>query len=139
MKRMEHIGIAVSSLQDAIPLYERLLGTPCYKTERVESEGVVTAFFRQGEVKVELLEAVGAASPVTRFLEKRGAGIHHVAFLVDDIVAEMARLKKEGFALLSEQPRAGADGKWVCFVHPKSTGGVLVELCQERDQTERPV
>jgi methylmalonyl-CoA/ethylmalonyl-CoA epimerase len=131
MEKMEHVGIAVRSLQQAVPLYERLLGVPCYKTERIDSEGVETAFFRQGEVKVELLEATGADSPLSSFLEKRGPGLHHIAFLVGDIEAEMARLKQAGFELLSDRPRKGADDKLVCFVHPKSAGGVLVEICQE--------
>jgi methylmalonyl-CoA/ethylmalonyl-CoA epimerase len=128
---MEHVGIAVRSLREAVPLYERLLAVPCYKTERVESEGVETAFLQQGEVKVELLEAAGADSPLARFLENRGPGLHHIAFLVEDIEAEMARLKEAGFELLSDAPRKGADDKLVCFVHPKSAGGVLVEICQQ--------
>jgi methylmalonyl-CoA/ethylmalonyl-CoA epimerase len=131
MKKIEHLGIAVKKLNESIPLYERLLGVPCYKTETVESEGVTTAFFKTGENKIELLEATHNNSPVFKFLEKKGEGIHHVAFDVDDIKAEMKRLREAGFQLLNDEPRKGADNKLVCFIHPKSTGGVLVELCQE--------
>lgn len=133
MQKIEHIGIAVKSLQTAVPLYEKLLNTPCYKTERVDSEKVNTAFFRQGESKVELLESTDPDGVIARFIEKKGEGLHHIAFEVADIGAEMERLRKEGFQLLSDQPRPGADNKWVCFLHPKTTGGVLVELCQERE------
>ncbi len=131
MKKIEHIGIAVKDLEASNALFEKLLGAPAYKTETVASEGVRTAFFGAGPNKVELLEALNDASPVAKFLEKRGEGVHHIAFLVDDIVAELARLKKEGFVLLNEVPKKGADNKWVAFVHPKSANGVLVELCQE--------
>jgi methylmalonyl-CoA/ethylmalonyl-CoA epimerase len=132
MNKIEHIGIAVRSLEQANLVYEKLLGTPSYKTETVESEGVNTSFFLTGPNKIELLEATKAESPIARFIEKRGEGIHHIAFLVDDIRAEMQRLKAEGFTLLNEEPKPGADNKIVCFVHPKDTTGVLIELCQER-------
>lgn len=130
MQKVEHIGIAVRDLAAANALYERLLGVAPYKEEVVEAQGVRTAFFRVGPAKVELLEPTGADSPIARFLERRGPGVHHVAFEVADIGAEMARLRQAGFQLLSEEPQPGADGKLVCFVHPKSAGGVLVELCQ---------
>ncbi len=130
MQKVEHIGIAVADLAEANALYERLLGVPPYKEETVETEGVRTSFFRTGPTKIELLEATRPDSPIARFLEKRGPGIHHVAFEVRDIRAEMERLRAEGFQLLNDEPRRGADNKLVCFVHPKSAGGVLVELCQ---------
>ncbi len=130
--KIEHIGIAVKDLEKSNALFEALLGAPPYKTETVPSEGVTTSFFRTGESKVELLEATSPDSPIARFLQKRGEGIHHVAFEVEDIRREMARLKALGFQLLSEEPRKGADDKWVCFIHPKSANGVLVELCQSR-------
>jgi methylmalonyl-CoA/ethylmalonyl-CoA epimerase len=131
MRNIEHIGIAVRDLQQAGNLYEKLLGTPCYKTEEVLSEGVKTAFFQVGENKIELLAAINGESPIARFLEKRGEGIHHIAFKVADILSEMERLKGEGFVLLNEIPKRGADQKLVCFVHPKGTNGVLIELCQD--------
>ncbi len=131
MKKIEHLGIAVKNLEQSISLFEKLLGTPCYKTETVESEGVTTAFFMTGENKIELLEATHAGSPIAKFIDKKGEGIHHVAFDIDDIRAEMKRLKDAGFQLLNEEPKKGADNKLVCFIHPKSAGGVLVELCQE--------
>lgn len=131
MLKIEHIGIAVKDFLKAIPLYEKLLGAPCYKTETVTSENVNTAFFRQGESKVELLESTDPDGVIARFIEKKGEGIHHIAFEVADIHAEMTRLRQEGFTLLNETPKNGADNKLVCFVHPKDTGGVLVELCQE--------
>lgn len=131
MKKIEHIGIAVKSLKQANELFGRLFGKEHYKVESVESEGVSTSFFRMGDTKIELLEASRADSPIARFIEKRGEGIHHLAFEVEDIRAEMQRLQQEGFLLLNEQPKAGADEKLVCFLHPKSTNGVLVELCQE--------
>jgi len=131
MKNIEHIGIAVRDLEQASSLYERLLGSPCYKTEEVRSEGVNAAFFQVGENKIELLAATHHWSPIARFLEKRGEGIHHIAFKVADILSEMERLKSEGFVLLNEVPKQGADQKLVCFVHPKGTNGVLVELCQD--------
>lgn len=131
MIKVEHIGIAVNDLAGAIPVYEKLLNTPCYKTEKVESEGVNTAFFQQGESKIELLESDTAGSSIARFIERRGAGLHHIAFEVADIVSEMERLHREGFVLLNDQPKKGADNKLICFVHPKSAEGVLIELCQE--------
>lgn len=132
MLKIEHIGIAVRDFAKAVPLYEKLLGTPCYKTETVVSEQVNTAFFRQGESKVELLESTTADGVIARFIDKKGEGIHHIAFEVADIHAEMARLRSEGFTLLQETPKQGADNKLICFLHPKDTNGVLVELCQER-------
>jgi len=131
MNKIEHIGIAVSNLEAAGSLYEKLLNTAVYKIEEVPSEGVKTAFLQSGPNKVELLEAIGDDSPIAKFIAKKGEGIHHIAFEVDDIRAEMARLKSQGFVLLSDEPKLGADNKLVCFVHPKSVGGVLIELCQE--------
>jgi methylmalonyl-CoA/ethylmalonyl-CoA epimerase len=131
MKKVEHIGIAVKSLSQANKLYASLFGQEHYKVEAVESEGVSTSFFQLGDTKIELLEASRADSPIAKFIEKRGEGIHHIAFEVEDIGAEMQRLQQEGFTLLNEQPKPGADNKLVCFLHPKGTGGVLVELCQE--------
>lgn len=133
MQKIEHLGIAVKNMKAAVDLYEQLLNTPCYKTEDVESEGVRTAFFQVGDNKIELLEATRPDSPIAKFLEKKGEGIHHVAFAVEDIEAEMRRLQALGFELLHEKPKPGADNKLVCFLHPKSTNGVLVELCQERN------
>ena len=135
MIKVEHIGIAVNNLAASIELYEKLLGSPCYKTESVVSEQVNTAFFRQGETKIELLESADPGGVIARYLEKRGEGIHHIAFEVADIEAEMARLSAEGFTLLSGSPRPGADNKWVCFLHPRDTGGILVELCMERKES----
>ena len=132
MKRVEHIGIAVKSIADSENLFSKLLNTEAYKKEIVQSEGVSTTFFRSGDTKIELLEAINESSPIAKFLSNRGEGIHHIAFEVDDIEAEMNRLKKEGFTLLSEKPKNGADNKLVCFLHPKSANGVLVELCQEK-------
>ncbi len=132
MLRVEHIGIAVKDLSASIPLYEKLLNSLCYKKERVESENVETAFFRQGETKIELLESSQPDGVIARFIEKKGEGIHHIAFEVIDIVAEMKRLKQEGFVLLNEEPKEGADNKLVCFLHPKNTHGVLIELCMEK-------
>lgn len=131
MKKVEHIGIAVKNFSEANALYYKLLGVEPYKTEYVESEGVNTSFFRAGDTKIELLEATNPDSAIAKFIEKRGEGIHHIAFEVEDIVAEMERLKQDGFILLNEQPKKGADNKLVCFVHPKSANGVLVELTQE--------
>jgi len=131
MNKIEHIGIAVTDLKSAGNLYERLLNTKIYKVEDVLSENVKTAFLQSGPNKIELLEATSAESSIARFIAKKGEGIHHVAFEVDDIEQEMARLKKEGFVLLNDKPKSGADNKLVCFVHPKSAGGVLIELCQE--------
>jgi methylmalonyl-CoA/ethylmalonyl-CoA epimerase len=129
--RVEHIGIAVRDLSKAEELYARLLGTSSYKRERVQEEGVETSFFKVGESKIELLESTSPDGPIARAIEKRGEGIHHIAFEVEDIHAEIARLKAEGFQLLSDEPRTGADNKLVCFIHPRSTNGVLVELTQE--------
>ncbi len=131
MVRIEHIGIAVKELKDAIPLYEQLLNTPCYKTEEVSTEKVNTAFFRTGESKIELLEGTAPESPISKFIDKKGEGIHHIAFEVENIEAEMKRLAALGFEVLNEVPKKGADNKLVCFLHPKTTKGVLVELCQE--------
>lgn len=131
MQKIEHIGIAVKNLEDANKTYAALLGVPHYKVEAVESEGVATSFFKVGESKIELLEATSADSPIAKFIEKRGEGIHHIAFAVDDIQKEITRLQKEGFTVLNETPKKGADNKLVAFLHPKSSNGVLVELCQE--------
>jgi methylmalonyl-CoA/ethylmalonyl-CoA epimerase len=131
IKKIEHLGIAVNSLDEAIPLYERLLQTTCYKTESVSSEGVNTAFFQIGEAKIELLEASNQNSPIAKFLSKRGEGFHHVAFDVDDIEEELARLQKLDFILLHLSPKEGADNKRIAFMHPKSTMGMLIELCQD--------
>ena len=133
MNKIEHIGIAVSNLEDAISVYEKLLNTSCYKTEAVESEGVLTAFFQVGESKIELLQGTTETSPISKFISKKGQGIHHIAFDVNDISAEVLRLKKEGFVVLNEIPKLGADNKLVVFLHPSSSNGVLVELCQENN------
>jgi methylmalonyl-CoA/ethylmalonyl-CoA epimerase len=130
MLKTEHIGIAVSKLAISIPLFEKLLNSQCYKTELVESEQVNTAFFKTGDTKIELLESISDDGTIAKFIEKKGEGIHHIAFEVADIIAEMERLKNEGFILLSETPKKGADNKLVCFLHPKSTNGTLIELCQ---------
>ncbi len=130
MYSVEHIGIAVESLRESDALFERLLGTPPYKHEEVLSEKVRTSFFMTGNSKVELLQATHEDSAIQRFIDKRGAGLHHIAFEVQDIKAEMKRLKEEGFELLRDEPHRGADHKWVCFIHPRSANGVLVELCQ---------
>lgn len=127
---VEHIGIAVRNLAEAEERYQRLLGKAPYKQELVAREGVRTSFFQTGEAKVELLEATSPESPIARFIEKKGEGLHHIAFEVEDILAEMNRLREEGFELLQDAPRRGADNKLVCFIHPKSAGGVLMELCQ---------
>lgn len=132
MQKIEHIGIAVKSLEAAIPVFEKLLNTPCFKTEAVESEKVNTAFFQNGPNKIELLESLDPEGVIARFIEKKGEGLHHVAFAVEDIEAEMKRLQEQGFVLLNEKPKAGADNKLVCFLHPKHTYGVLVELCCDR-------
>lgn len=131
MNKIEHIGIAVKSLEVSNMLFEKLLGVPCYKQEEVASEGVKTSFFMNGPNKIELLEATNPDSPIAKFIEKKGEGIHHIAFDVTDIVAEIERLKNEGFIILNETPKKGADNKLVAFLHPKGTNGVLVELCQE--------
>ena len=130
MNNIEHIGIAVKSLEVSIPLFEKLLNTSCYKTEVVKSENVNTAFFHIRESKVELLESLDPNGIISKYLEKKGEGIHHIAFEVKNIVEEMKRLKNEGFILLQETPKLGADNKLVCFLHPKETNGVLIELCQ---------
>jgi methylmalonyl-CoA/ethylmalonyl-CoA epimerase len=131
MNKVEHIGIAVKDIKASSSLYETLLGVPCYKTELVSSEAVQTAFFKVGESKIELLSATTEDSVIANFIARKGEGIHHIAFEVDDILKEMARLKSEGFTLLNEEPKKGADHKLVCFVHPKGTSGVLIELCQD--------
>ena len=131
MNKIEHIGIAVKDLNSSIDIYQKLLNTDCYKTEQVASEFVNTAFFKTGENKIELLQATAPDSAIAKLIEKKWEGSHHVAFLVDDILAEMERLHKEGFVLLSESPKKGADNKMVCFVHPKDTNGVLIELVME--------
>ena len=131
MNKVEHIGIAVKDIKASSSLYETLLGVPCYKTELVSSEAVQTAFFKVGESKIELLSATADNSVISNFIAKKGEGIHHIAFEVADILKEMERLKAEGFTLLNQQPKKGADNKLVCFVHPKGTSGVLIELCQD--------
>jgi methylmalonyl-CoA/ethylmalonyl-CoA epimerase len=135
MQKVEHIGIAVKELSVSIPLFEKLLNTICYKTETVESENVKTAFFQQGETKVELLESLSAEGVIAKFIEKRGEGIHHIAFEVQNIEDEMKRLYEAGFQLLNSVPKVGADNKLVCFLHPKNTNGVLIELCQNIPST----
>ncbi len=132
MKQIEHIGIAVKDIESARKIYEKLLNISVYKIENVESEGVKTAFLQVGPNKIELLEATATGSPISKFIEKKGEGIHHIAFDVEDITAEMERLKNEGFILLSDTPKEGADNKLVCFVHPKSANGILIELCQTK-------
>jgi methylmalonyl-CoA/ethylmalonyl-CoA epimerase len=130
MQNLDHIGIAVKNLAISIPLFEKLMNTKCYKTETVEAEQVNTAFFKTGETKIELLESITMDGVIAKFIDKKGEGIHHLAFEVIDIEDEMTRLKSEGFILLNEIPKKGADNKLVCFLHPKNTNGVLVELCQ---------
>ena len=130
MLKTEHIGIAVKELANAVPLFEKLLNSQCYKTELVESEKVNTAFFKKGDTKIELLESTDPNGVIAKFIDKKGEGMHHIAFEVADIYAEMERLKNEGFILLNEIPKQGADNKIICFVHPKNTNGVLIELCQ---------
>ena len=132
MLKPEHIGIAVKDLSISVPLFEKLLNSQCYKTETVESEAVNTAFFKTGDTKIELVQSRTEDGVIAKFIERKGEGMHHIAFEVADIVAEMARLQAEGFVLLNENPKLGADNKLVCFLHPKGTNGVLVELCQER-------
>jgi methylmalonyl-CoA/ethylmalonyl-CoA epimerase len=131
MRKIEHIGIAVKSIEASNVIFEKLFNSPAYKEEVVESEGVKTSFFQVGPNKIELLEATNEDSPIAKFIEKKGEGIHHIAFDVEDINSEVERLKKEGFIVLNETPKKGADNKWVVFLHPKSTNGVLIELCQE--------
>ena len=132
MEKIEHIGIAVKELSKAIPLFEKLLNTVCYKTELVESEKVNTAFFSMGKTKIELLESTDPNGVIAKFIDRKGEGLHHIAFDVADIKAEMKRLQGEGFVLLNEEPKPGADNKLVCFLHPKNTNGVLIELCMEK-------
>jgi len=130
--KIEHMGIAVKDLGEAEIRYTQLLGTAPYKREEVESEGVITLFFMAGENKIELLQATRPDSAIARFVEKKGEGLHHIAYHVDDILAEMERLRREGFTILNETPKAGADNKLICFIHPKDAHGVLTELCMER-------
>jgi len=132
IKKIEHIGIAVKNIEQSNALFAKLFGKAHYKVESVESEGVNTSFFMLGETKVELLEASSETSAIARFIEKKGEGIHHIAYEVDNIEEEMKRLKTEGFEILNSSPKEGADNKRICFLHPKSTNGVLVELCQEK-------
>ena len=131
MQKIEHIGIAVKNLEESNKLFKSLLGKKHYKIEEVASEGVKTSFFKVGDNKIELLEATKKDSPIAKFITKKGEGVHHIAFAVTDIVAEVARLKKEGFIVLNDTPKKGADNKLVVFLHPKSTNGVLIELCQD--------
>jgi len=131
MLKIEHIGIAVKSCNESNGLFTKLFGKTPYKAESVESEGVITSFFELGESKIELLESTKPDSAIAKFIEKKGEGIHHLAFEVEDIFKEIARLKEEGFTFVSEQPKKGADNKLICFLHPKTTNGVLIELCQE--------
>jgi methylmalonyl-CoA/ethylmalonyl-CoA epimerase len=131
MQKIEHIGIAVKELAISVPLFEKLLNSKCYKTELVVSENVNTSFFKKGETKIELLESTDPNGVIAKFIERKGEGLHHIAFEVADIKAEMKRLQAGGFVLLNEEPKPGADNKLVCFMHPKSTNGVLIELCQE--------
>ncbi len=131
MNKIEHIGIAVKDLKEANCIYTKLLGVAPYKEEEVQSEQVITSFFKVGDSKIELLEATAKDSAIAKFIEKKGEGVHHIAFAVSDIVAELKRLKKEGFLLINETPKKGADNKWVAFLHPKSTNRVLIELCQD--------
>lgn len=130
MIKVEHIGIAVKALADSVPLFEKLLKSQCYKTEMVRSEMVNTAFFHAGGTKIELLESIDENSALSKYIEKKGEGVHHIAFEVDNIASEMERLKDDGFILLNDKPKKGADNKMICFLHPKSTNGVLIELCQ---------
>ena len=131
MLKVEHIGIAVKTLAESVPLFEKLLNSQCYKTEVVESEKVNTAFFKTKDTKIELLESIDENGVISKFIDKKGEGLHHIAFEVDNIETEMERLKNEGFILLNDKPKKGADNKWVCFLHPKTTNGVLIELCEE--------
>lgn len=134
LRKIEHIGIAVKNLEASNDLFRKLFGKDHYKIEAVESEGVSTSFFMLGETKIELLQATNENSAIAKFIEKKGEGIHHIAYDVEDIYAEMERLKAEGFELIHQQPKDGADNKLICFLHPKSTNGVLVELCQEKNK-----
>lgn len=132
IKKIEHLGIAVKNIDESLKIYEKLLGTNCYKIEEVESEGVKTAFLQVGESKIELLEATNPSSPIAKFLSKKGKGIHHIAFDSSDINEDIKRLKSEGFELIHQSPKDGADNKKIAFLHPKSTDGILVELCQDK-------
>ncbi len=134
MQKIEHIGIAVSNLDHGEKVYSQILGVLPYKREEVEEQGVITSFFRCGSNKIELLQSTVAGGVIDKFIERKGEGIHHIAFAVTDILKEMERLRIQGFQILQEEPIAGADNKWICFVHPKDTQGVLIELCQERNQ-----
>ena len=131
MQKVEHIGIAVRTLAESVPLFEKLLNSQCYKTEVVESEKVNTAFFKTRDTKIELLESIDENGVISKFIDKKGEGLHHIAFDVENIESEMERLKNEGFVLLNDKPKKGADNKLVCFLHPKTTNGVLIELCEE--------
>lgn len=131
MKHIEHIGIAVKNLEVSVPLFENLLNSKCYKQETVESEKVITAFFKTGDTKIELLQDEKGDGVISKFIERKGEGIHHIAFEVENIRNEIARLKQAGFTVLNEEPKKGADNKMVCFLHPKSTNGVLIELCEQ--------
>lgn len=133
MRKIEHLGIAVRNIEESAKIYETLLGSACYKIEEVASEHVKTAFFQVGDSKIELLEATSESSPIFKFIEKKGPGIHHIAYDVENIYAEIERLTAEGFQLINEQPKAGADNKMIAFLHPKSIDGILVELCQEKN------
>ena len=139
MLKVEHIGIAVRTLADSVPLFEKLLNSQCYKTEFVESEQVNTAFFRKDDTKIELLESTDANGVIAKFIEKKGEGMHHIAFEVENIESEMERLKNEGFVVLNDKPKPGADNKLVCFLHPKNTNGVLIELCQSIKATSEEI
>lgn len=132
MQKIEHIGIAVKELALSVPIFEKLLNSTCYKTESVQSEKVNTAFFKKGETKIELLESTDPNGVIAKFIDRKGEGLHHIAFEVTDIKAEMKRLQADGFVLLNEEPKPGADNKLVCFLHPKGTNGVLIELCEEK-------
>ena len=131
MLKVEHIGIAVKTLAESVPLFEKLLNSQCYKTEVVESEKVNTAFFKTKDTKIELLESIDENGVISKFIDKKGEGLHHIAFEVENIESEMERLKNEGFILLNDKPKKGADNKLICFLHPKNTNGVLIELCEE--------
>lgn len=137
IKKIEHIGIAVKNLESSNELFKKLFGNAHYKIETVESEGVSTSFFMIGETKIELLQATNENSAIAKFIEKKGEGIHHIAYEVDNIQDEMHRLQNEGFELINKQPKDGADNKQICFLHPKSTNGMLVELCQEKSLAEQ--
>lgn len=133
IKKIEHLGFAVKNIQSSNELFKKLFGKSHYKSETVESEGVMTSFFQIGDSKIELLEASNSESAIAKFIEKKGEGMHHIAFEVDNIEEEMTRLKEEGFELIHQSPKDGADNKRICFLHPKSTNGILIELCQEKN------